>query len=280
MKAALWAIGHIGTSTFGLPLLLEQGVFQDVVAICETSTTLSIKGTAFYILGLFSKTSEGAAALKKLGWEVTLDKFNESRGIAFPLDLDRFLYLPPTEYRGSLPLEQLRGELPKDDDYADDPIAKDIFMSVGNLSNHIVANSASKQLTKLRTEVPHYFARSELYHDVLEILYSYRYKLNAHRFIHELFDRVLLNEEALKHWNTPGRKFTKAIIADLQKLNKPDLLTILGLSQSPLTLVGKDPSTAATAPTAQSQAQGQQKKKEAQTLDAKKLVVGFKVQGK
>lgn len=203
MKAALWAIGHIGTSAYGLPLLLEQGVLQDVVTICETSSTLSIKGTAFYILGLFSKTQEGTEALRKLGWEVILDKFNESRGIAFPMDLDKLLPLPPTEYRGSLPLEQLRHELPKEEDH-EDPIASEIFLSVTNLSNHIVASSASKQLTKLRTEVPHYFARPELYHDVLAILYNYRYKLNAHRFIHELFDRVLLNEEALKHWNTPG----------------------------------------------------------------------------
>ena len=55
MKAALWAVGHIGTSSFGLPLLLEADVIKDIVTVCEKSPTLSIKGTAFYVMGLFSK---------------------------------------------------------------------------------------------------------------------------------------------------------------------------------------------------------------------------------
>jgi rapamycin-insensitive companion of mTOR len=55
MKAALWAVGHIGTSIFGLPLLQEADVIKDLVAVCEKSTTLSLRGTAFYVLGLISK---------------------------------------------------------------------------------------------------------------------------------------------------------------------------------------------------------------------------------
>ena len=123
------------------------------------------------------------------------------------MNLSKFLCIPHTEFKGSLPLEQLAQDLPKEEEHKD-PIANDIFVSVGNLSNHIVANSASKELTKLRTEVPHYFARSELYHDILKTLYDYRFKLNAHRFVHELFDRVLLNEEALNQWSKPGKTST------------------------------------------------------------------------
>ena len=144
------------------------------------------------------------ALLQKLGWEVAPDRAYENRSIAVPANLNKFLSIPHAEFKGSLPLEQLAQDLPKEEEYQD-PITNDIFVSVGNLSNHIVANSASKELTKLRTEVPHYFGRSELYHDVLKTLYDYRFKLNAHRFVHELFDRVLLNEEALNHWSKPGK---------------------------------------------------------------------------
>jgi hypothetical protein len=130
-----------------------------------------------------------------------------------------------------------------------------------------VANSASKELTKLRTEVPHYFAKSELYHDALKILYDYRFKLNAHRFIHELFDRVLLNEEALGHFGRAGNKFTPAIIADIQKMNKPDILNILGLEQA-REQKGEGKTDSTSSPSLLNQ-------KKAQTLEPKKVIIGF-----
>lgn len=54
MKAALWAVGHIGTSPLGLPLLTEAEILKDIVNVCEKSSTLSIRGTAFYVLGLLA----------------------------------------------------------------------------------------------------------------------------------------------------------------------------------------------------------------------------------
>ncbi len=44
MKAAIWALGHIGSSPGGLQLLLEEEVIGDLVDLAETCPVLSIRG--------------------------------------------------------------------------------------------------------------------------------------------------------------------------------------------------------------------------------------------
>ena len=44
VKAALWALGHIGSSLAGLDLLHEEDVIVDLVQLAETCDILSIRG--------------------------------------------------------------------------------------------------------------------------------------------------------------------------------------------------------------------------------------------
>ena len=44
VKAALWALGHIGSSLPGLELLLEEDVLVDLVELAETCEVLSVRG--------------------------------------------------------------------------------------------------------------------------------------------------------------------------------------------------------------------------------------------
>ncbi|XP_066994227.2 rapamycin-insensitive companion of mTOR [Anabrus simplex] len=68
LKAALWACGHIGTSPAGVTLLAEEGVFSAVTRVAESSPVYSLRGTAFYVLGLLATTFQGANELAKTGW--------------------------------------------------------------------------------------------------------------------------------------------------------------------------------------------------------------------
>lgn len=68
LKAAIWALGHVGSSSLGLELLLEHDIINCLVEQAEESPVLSIRGTAFYALCLICKTQEGANALLKEGW--------------------------------------------------------------------------------------------------------------------------------------------------------------------------------------------------------------------
>ena len=44
VKAAIWALGHIGSTVGGLELLLKEGVVSHLVAMAETCPVLSVRG--------------------------------------------------------------------------------------------------------------------------------------------------------------------------------------------------------------------------------------------
>ncbi|XP_016133133.1 rapamycin-insensitive companion of mTOR isoform X2 [Sinocyclocheilus grahami] len=69
LKAALWALGNIGTSNWGLNLLQEENVIPDIVTLAHDCEVLSIRGTCLYVLGLISKTKQGCELLKLHGWD-------------------------------------------------------------------------------------------------------------------------------------------------------------------------------------------------------------------
>nr|XP_046231656.1 rapamycin-insensitive companion of mTOR-like isoform X2 [Scatophagus argus] len=81
LKAALWALGNIGSSNWGLNLLLEDGVITDIVSLAHHCEVLSIRGACLYVLGLISKTRQGCDTLKQQGW----DAVRHSRSMLWPV---------------------------------------------------------------------------------------------------------------------------------------------------------------------------------------------------
>ncbi|XP_072272719.1 rapamycin-insensitive companion of mTOR isoform X2 [Pyxicephalus adspersus] len=69
LKAALWSLGNIGSSNWGLNLLQEENVIPDIVALAQHCEVLSIRGTCSYVLGLLSKTKQGCDILKHHNWD-------------------------------------------------------------------------------------------------------------------------------------------------------------------------------------------------------------------
>lgn len=86
LKAALWALGNIGSTNWGLNLLLEESVIPDIVSLAYHCEVLSIRGTCVYVLGLMSKTKPGCEALKQEGW----DSVRHSRSTLWPVDPEEF----------------------------------------------------------------------------------------------------------------------------------------------------------------------------------------------
>uniref|UniRef100_A0A665T2J1 RPTOR independent companion of MTOR, complex 2b n=1 Tax=Echeneis naucrates TaxID=173247 RepID=A0A665T2J1_ECHNA len=84
LKAALWALGNIGSSNWGLNLLLEEKVIPEIVDLAHHCEVLSIRGTCLYVLGLISKTRQGCNTLKQQGW----DAVRHSRGKLWPVLMD------------------------------------------------------------------------------------------------------------------------------------------------------------------------------------------------
>ncbi|XP_072310238.1 LOW QUALITY PROTEIN: rapamycin-insensitive companion of mTOR-like [Eucyclogobius newberryi] len=86
LKAALWALGNIGSTNWGLNLLLEESVIPDIVALAYHCEVLSIRGTCVYVLGLMSRTKHGCEVLKREGW----DSVRHSRSTLWPVVPEEF----------------------------------------------------------------------------------------------------------------------------------------------------------------------------------------------
>uniref|UniRef100_A0A3B3XQ30 RPTOR independent companion of MTOR, complex 2 a n=1 Tax=Poecilia mexicana TaxID=48701 RepID=A0A3B3XQ30_9TELE len=84
LKAALWALGNIGSSNWGLNLLQEENVIPDILAMAQHCEVLSVRGTCIYVLGVISKTKQGCEVLKQYGW----DAVRHSRRTLWPVTPD------------------------------------------------------------------------------------------------------------------------------------------------------------------------------------------------
>ncbi|RKP23549.1 Rapamycin-insensitive companion of mTOR, middle domain-containing protein [Syncephalis pseudoplumigaleata] len=142
LKAALWAIGHIGASEQGFTLL-NEAIIQDIVYMASTSEVLSIRGTCYYVLGLLSKTQLGAELLEELGWLCCTTSYGRSLGVCLPAYPRQFFSVPP--WRFTMPSYTIHVSLYPS---TPDAITKEILTSVSNLTNHILANAGSKALSR------------------------------------------------------------------------------------------------------------------------------------
>ncbi|TPX62078.1 hypothetical protein PhCBS80983_g00632 [Powellomyces hirtus] len=228
LKGVLWAVGNIGSVPTGLPFLIEENLIQDIVEMARSCPFITLKGTCYYVLGLIAKTATGIEILDDLGWETVLPPgggggAGKLDGLCIPKDPASFLSMPLWTYKGSWPeysvespsLTASAAELrhhsydelydtEEDDDGAkknhDDvrQTEREILLCVSNMSNHILANAASKSLSRLRNEYPDVFTSASLYLSVVHMLSFYHFRLTARRFIHELFDKVVWDRDALK----------------------------------------------------------------------------------
>jgi len=83
-KAAIWGVAHVATSPTASLLLEQRGVITTLVNIAEQCPVLSIKGTAYYAMGLVATTRPGSTALGGKGW-VTI---RHGRGEHWPIATD------------------------------------------------------------------------------------------------------------------------------------------------------------------------------------------------
>lgn len=91
LKACLWCCGFIGSTELGIGLLDNYSLVDDIVNVAYKASVTSVRYTAFYTLGLISKTLEGCEILDQLGWNCCISVIGKPIGIALPNRLDRFL---------------------------------------------------------------------------------------------------------------------------------------------------------------------------------------------
>ncbi|XP_076355898.1 rapamycin-insensitive companion of Tor isoform X1 [Tachypleus tridentatus] len=77
LKAALWAVGHLGTSHLGASHVIEADVLPWIVRLAAEAPVFSVRGTCFYVLGLLCTTPVGSDILSRFGWEAVRHNHEE-----------------------------------------------------------------------------------------------------------------------------------------------------------------------------------------------------------
>lgn len=91
MKSALWCAGYVGSTTMGIGLLDNYEVLEEIIKVAYEAAETMVRFTAFFALGLMSKTKEGCEILDEMGWHCCLNVQGNPIGITYPTKLDRFL---------------------------------------------------------------------------------------------------------------------------------------------------------------------------------------------
>ncbi|THH08497.1 hypothetical protein EW145_g2671 [Phellinidium pouzarii] len=182
LKSVLWAVGNVASAEGGLHFLEEEEIIPVMLEIAECSPILSVRGTAFFAIGLVSSTAQGAEILDDYGWESTLSPLGFPTGLCIPANIEKFVSIPAW----GEPLSQKTEELSQ-------PTLQeevDVLTAIGNLANTVIANAASRSLARMKSksEYRHAFSSPSLYYRVLHTISTQTFRLPVRRYILELFD--------------------------------------------------------------------------------------------
>jgi rapamycin-insensitive companion of mTOR len=89
VKGCLWAVGNVGSMELGAPFLESSDVVEWIVKIAEESEVMSLRGTAFYVLGLISRSLHGQEILLEYGWDGVVNDAGEALGFCIPLHFQK-----------------------------------------------------------------------------------------------------------------------------------------------------------------------------------------------
>jgi len=182
-----------------------------ILDIAENSSIPSLRGTCFFVLGLISSTPQGAEILAEYGWEAALSPLGVPTGICVPTNLEHFIHTP--SWSGYTP-EISKIHLQP----VSSPPEKEVITAIQNLANSVIANAASRTLTRLKTR-PEYrpiFSSPTVFFRVLHIISTQRFRLPVRRYIIDLFNIEMnaelvsaLTDSAQVLTASPGQKTTK-----------------------------------------------------------------------
>ncbi|CAJ2506956.1 Uu.00g081420.m01.CDS01 [Anthostomella pinea] len=197
VKGCLWAVGNVGSMELGAPFLESTDVVEHIVEIAESHDVMSLRGTAFFVLGLISRSLHGLEILSEHGWESNTSELGESLGLCIPTDLSKFCSFKPWKHEIpatiQLPDTQTTILDPPPTDLTDkDETNQRILELMIELGNMVLCKKAKVELMQLRHKKAPGFRQPVLFRRVLGLLESHHYRLPDRHMVIELFDKSVL----------------------------------------------------------------------------------------
>ncbi|CAG8951705.1 hypothetical protein HYFRA_00005505 [Hymenoscyphus fraxineus] len=196
VKGCLWAVGNVGSMELGAPFLEECDVVENIVKIAEQHEIMSMRGTAFFVLGLISKSVHGLEILSENGWDSNTTIMGASLGLCLPRNLRKLFSYEPWKHENvgdifMTPENLAAFNAAKTDE---DPVNNRVLELIGDLGNTVLQKRCMTELMHIKTKKGPSFSQPALFKKVMTLLESHHFRLTVRRFVIELFDRGLLRK--------------------------------------------------------------------------------------
>ncbi|KAF1837369.1 cytosolic regulator pianissimo [Decorospora gaudefroyi] len=197
VKGCLWAVGNVGSMELGAPFLENSDVVKWIVQIAEQSEVMSLRGTAFYVLGLISRSLHGQEILLEYGWDGVVNDAGEALGFCLPLDFAKLFAMRPWVAQANDMSWNRNAEIKVAVTHSD-PVNARILKLATDLGNTVLAKKAANDLQAIKARKAPGFSKPSIFHKVMQILEAHHFRLPACRFVLDLFDKRVLEQIVLE----------------------------------------------------------------------------------
>ncbi|KAF2473241.1 uncharacterized protein BDR25DRAFT_282590 [Lindgomyces ingoldianus] len=193
LKGCLWAVGNVGSMELGAPFLENSDVVRWIVKIAEMSEVMSLRGTAFFVLGLISRSLHGQEILLEYGWDGVMNEMGEALGFCLPLDFKKLFSIKPWVVKsGDMSRRRKNDVTISITDH--NPMNARILKLATDLGNTVLAKKAANDLQAIKAKKATGFTKPAMFRKVMDILEAHHFRLPACRFVLDLFDKRVLRQ--------------------------------------------------------------------------------------
>ncbi|KAK0711679.1 Rapamycin-insensitive companion of mTOR, N-term-domain-containing protein [Lasiosphaeris hirsuta] len=259
VKGCLWAVGNVGSMELGAPFLESCDVVEHIVRIAQEHEIMSLRGTAFFVLGLISRSIHGLEILSENGWDANTNVMGVSLGFCIPADLSKLFSLKPWQHTSvtsiELPASQktenarlppvpsrprseslikaIQAEEGMDGaeirriELDPDPTNHRILELVIDMANMVLYRRARAELMQIKTvRKAEGFGQPRLFRRVMALLECHHYRLADRSMIVGLFDKIVLraiifDEDEDESEEGKGGRVMGGVTAVVERLQRP-----------------------------------------------------------
>ncbi|KAI9740727.1 MAG: hypothetical protein M1818_004692 [Claussenomyces sp. TS43310] len=199
VKGCLWAVGNVGSMELGAPFLEESDVVQHILKIAENHEVMSLRGTAFFVLGLISRSTHGLEILSEYGWDSSTNIMGQSLGLCIPQNLGKLLSYTPWRHEkaSEILVHEMQADVIASAKKDGDPINQRILNLIGDLINTVLTKRAINELNQIKLQKAPGFKQPQLFRKVMVILECHHFVLMIRRIIVDLFDKSVMRQIVL-----------------------------------------------------------------------------------
>ncbi len=194
VKGCLWAVGNVGSMELGAPFLEESDVVENIVKIAESHEIMSLRGTAFFVLGLVSRSVHGLEILSEFGWDSNTTSMGVSMGLCIPQNLAKFFSYKPWKHEKveDVLMTKAQQEAMAAARVDDDVVNQRILELIISIGSPVLQERSLKDLMHIKSRKAPGLKQVALFKKVMTLLESHHYRLGIRHFVAELFDRSVL----------------------------------------------------------------------------------------